>query len=139
MVKTTIGAAAREAGVGIETIRFYERKGLIVQPPRPAQGARDYGGETLGKLKFISGAKALGFSLSEIAELLDLQQAPYLNCRVVRACAGAKREDVQARIDALIRLRSTLDDLIAACPGDGGLEQCAILNTLNGLGAAGSA
>lgn len=136
MATATISAAAREAGVGIETIRFYERKGLIDQPPRPAQGARDYGGETLGRLKFISGAKELGFSLSEIAELLDLQQAPNPECRVVQACARAKREDVQARIDGLLRLRDNLDNLIAACPGDGGLEYCSILNAMNGVGKA---
>lgn len=136
MATTTISAAAREAGIGVETIRFYERKGLIDQPPRPVQGARDYGGETLGKLKFISGAKELGFSLAEVAELLDLQQAPNPSCRVVQGCARAKREDVQTRIEGLLRLRDTLDDLIAACPGNGGIEYCSILNAINGVGKA---
>lgn len=136
MKTVTISAAAREAGIGVETVRFYERKGLIDQPPRPHDGARDYGGETVRRLKFISGAKELGFSLDEIAELLALQSASDTGCQAVQARARAKRQDVQTRIDGLLRLRDDLDDLIAVCPGEGGLEKCSILGAMSGGGKA---
>ena len=133
---TTISQAARAAGVGVETIRFYERRGLIRQPPRPTGGgARDYGGETLERLRFIVGAKRLGFSLAEIAELLDLRAAPGAGCRSVQERAREKRADVQARIDGLTRLRDGLDALIDACPGRGDLSGCAILRAIEGGGA----
>lgn len=136
MTTMTISVAAREAGIGGETIRFYERKGLIDQPPRPADGARDYGGGSVGRLKFISRAKKLGFSLGEIAELLALRDASDTGCGTVQARARARRATVQARIDGLLRVRDDLDDLIAACPGEGGLERCSILGAMSGLGKA---
>lgn len=128
---TTISEAAGAAGVGVETIRFYERKGLIRQPPRPAGGgARDYGGATLARLRFIAGAKRLGFSLAEIGELLALREAPDAGCRSVQARARAKRADVQARIDGLTRIRDALDALIDACPGTGDLSGCSIMEAI---------
>lgn len=136
MATVTISAAAQEAGNGVETIRFYERRGLIDQPPRPRNGARDYGGETVSRLKFISGAKDLGFSLGEIAELLALRNVPDAGCRAVKARARAKRANVQTRIDGLRRILDELDDLIAVCPGEGGLEQCSILGAMSGRGKA---
>lgn len=127
---TSISQAARETGVGVETIRFYERKGLIAQPPRPARGARDYGGETLARLRFIAGGKGLGFSLAEIAELLALRDAPGSGCRTVRARTRAKRAEVQARIEGLERLRDALDAVLETCPGEGGLSGCSIMESM---------
>ena len=129
---TTISQAAKAAGIGVETIRFYERKGLIAQPPRPASGARDYGGETLARLRFITGAKRLGFSLAEISELLERRAAPDAGCRSVRARAREKRADVQARIDGLVRVRDALDALIESCPGEGDLAGCSIIEAIEG-------
>lgn len=129
---TSISQAAMAAGIGVETIRFYERKGLIAQPPRPTSGARDYGGETLARLRFITGAKRLGFSLAEIAELLDLRAAPDAGCRTVQSHALAKRVDVQARIDGLMRIRDALDALIETCPGEGDLAGCSIIGAIEG-------
>jgi len=133
---TPISQAARAVGMGVETIRFYERKGLIRQPPRPAGGARDYGGETLARLRFITGAKQLGFSLAEIAELLDLRDAPDAGCRLVQARARVKRTDVQARIEGLMRVRDALDALIETCPGEGDLSGCSIMEAIEGPGKA---
>lgn len=134
----TIGEAAKAAGVSVETIRFYERKALIRQPPQPVSGGlRDYGGDTLERLRFIAGAKRLGFSLAEIAELLALRSAPNAGCRAVQARARAKRADVQTKLEGLLRIRDVLDNLIAACPGAGGIEDCTILDALDGAGGAG--
>jgi len=133
---TTISEAAKATGIGIEAIRFYERKGLIRQPPRPTRGARNYGGETIARLRFITGAKRLGFSLAEIAELLDLRDAPDAGCRLVQARARVKRTDVQARIKGLMRVRDALDALIDTCPGEGDLSGCSIMEAIGGPGKA---
>ena len=126
-----IGQAARETGIGVETIRFYERKGLVTQPPRPIDGgARDYGGDTLWRLKFISGAKKLGFSLAEIAEILELRTVPNTECVAMQARARKKRDEIQDRIDGLVRLRNNPDELIAACPGRGGIQNCSIVGAI---------
>lgn len=133
---TTISEAAQAAGIGVETIRFYERKALIRKPPRPASGgARDYGGATLERLGFIVGAKRLGFSLAEIAELLALRAAPDTECLSFRERARTKRAEVQARIEGLARVREALDALIDACPGQGALSGCAILGAIEADGA----
>ena len=131
MENLTISQAAKAARMGVETIRFYERRGLIEQPPRPAcGGARDYGRETLARLLFIAGARELGFSLNEIGELMALGSRPGTSCASVRDKTRAKRVDVQVRIDRLIGLRDALDRLIASCPGEGELTECSILGAI---------
>lgn len=138
MTVLTIGKAAASAGIGVETIRFYERKGLIRQPPRPAAGGpRDYGGGTLRRLRFIAGAKRLGFSLAETAGLLALLEAPGASCRDVQSRAKAKRGEVQAKIEGLTRIRDSLDRLLGACPGKGSLADCAILEVIERAERAG--
>ncbi len=125
----TIGKAAREAGVGVETIRFYERKGLIEQPPKPeGSGFRDYPAETVQRIRFIRQAQELGFSLREIEDLLSLRADPKADCRDVRARATVKRDEVTRKIAQLERIRDALDELIAACPGRGALRACSILS-----------
>jgi len=127
-----IGEVARRAGVGVETVRFYERKGLIAQPPRPAAGGyRDYPAEAVHRIRFIRGAQKLGFSLDEIAALLDLETTPTAQCTDVRRRAEAKRREVQAKIDSLERIRAALDSLIDACPGAGPARVCSILEAIN--------
>ncbi len=131
----TIGTAAREAGVGVETIRFYERRGLIEQPLKPACGGfRVYSEETVHRVRFIRQAQELGFSLKEIDELLSLRADPAIDCSDVRARARAKLDEVNDKIARLNRIGDALDALIAACPGRGALRACSIMDALEGDG-----
>ena len=128
---TTIGKAAKQAGVGVETIRFYERKGLIAQPPKPAVGGfRDYPGETLARIRFIREAQELGFSLHEIAELLSLRADPKADCGAVQRRAEAKLAEVGKKIERLEEIGAALGSLIDACPGKGALGACSIIEAL---------
>ena len=126
----TIARAARAAGVGVETIRFYERRGLIVQPRKPASGFREYDADTVARIRFIRQAQELGFSLREIEELLNLRADPNADCSEVRAQAATKRNEVTQKIVDLKRIRAALDVLIAACPGKGAVTACSILDAL---------
>ena len=127
----TIGRAAQRAGVGVETVRFYERKGLIDQPARPEGGGfREYTAETVDHIRFIRQAQDLGFSLREIAELLSLRADPAADCAEVREQAAAKLEEVDRKVERLERIRAALEDLIAACPGRGALRACSIMEAL---------
>lgn len=127
----TISKAAHAAGVGVETVRFYERKGLIEQPQkRPGGVIRTYPPETIQRIRFIRQAQALGFSLREIDELLSLRADPGADASEVRARATAKLEDVKDRIDRLQRIRRALEVVISACPGQGELGRCSIMEVL---------
>jgi DNA-binding transcriptional MerR regulator len=127
----TIGLAARAAGVGVETIRFYERRGLIARPPKPSgAGIRRYAPETVQRVRFIRQAQHLGFVLREIQELLSLQANPAADCSDVRGRALAKIEEVNKRIAQLAEIRSALVRLLAACPGSGALGACSILEAM---------
>ena len=126
-----IGELAKAAHVGVETVRFYERQGLISQPPRPANnGFRSYLQETVSRIRFIRLAQELGFSLNGVEDLLSLRSEPGTDCGEVRQQALKKREDVDAKIERLMKIRATLDTLIDACPGKGTLEFCSILAAL---------
>jgi len=126
-----ISEAARAAGVGVETIRFYERKGLIVRPLRPAAGGfGSYPAETVARIRFIRQAQDIGFSLREIQELLSLQLDPGADCGDVRAHAQAKLDEVNRKITSLKRIKDALDVLIEGCPGEGALGKCSILAAL---------
>ena len=129
----TISKAATQAGIGIETVRFYERRGLIDQPLKPAAGGfRDYPPETVSRLRFIREAQELGFSLDEIADLLSLRADPKANCAQVQRRAEAKLAEVRRKIKRLQGIGTALDRLIAACPGKGALGACSIIETLEG-------
>ena len=131
MNELIIGKAAMRAGVGVETIRFYERKGLIEQPPKPLDtGFRVYPEETVQRIRFIRQAQEIGFSLREIDELLSLRADPAADCAHVRERAAAKLEEVERKIEQLGRIRSALNELIAACPGRGALRECSIMASL---------
>jgi MerR family mercuric resistance operon transcriptional regulator len=115
----------------VETIRFYERKGLIEQPPKPLDtGFRVYPEETVQRIRFIRQAQEIGFSLREIDELLSLRADPAADCAHVRERAAAKLEEVERKIEQLGRIRSALNELIAACPGRGALRECSIMASL---------
>ncbi|GHE03970.1 hypothetical protein U879_21160 [Defluviimonas sp. 20V17] len=130
MTGCSIGRAARATGVNVETIRFYERRGLVPQPPRPTQGYREYGAETIERIRFIRHAQQIGFSLNDIRELLALRTDPGSDCSEVRLRAVAKLGDVNAKICRLQQMRAALETLIAACPGQGAVGSCSILNEI---------
>ena len=131
MTELTISKAAKNAGVGVETIRFYERKGLIEQPLKPQDGGyRTYPIETVQRIKFVRQAQEIGFSLREIEELLSLRADPSADCSDVRERAVVRREGVDRKMEQLGRIRSALDELIAACPGRGALRACSIMESL---------
>ena len=127
-----ISAVARNTGVGVETVRFYERQGLIAQPPRPSDGGfRSYPPEVLERIRFIRQAQSLGFSLKEIDELLSLRADPSADCGDVRQRAQSKLEEVEEKIASLTTIRSALRGLIDACPGEGAARFCSILDSLD--------
>ena len=126
----TIGRVAHSAGLAIDTIRYYEREGLLEKPARTASGYLHYRPDVVALLRFIRQAKDLGFSLSEIKELLALRVAPGKSCADVRAHAEHKIADVDRRIASLKRVRGALARLASACSGKGPVSQCPILEAL---------
>lgn len=126
----TIGQVAKGAGVVVETIRYYERQGLIEPPPRRASGYRVYPESVIRRLLFIRRAKELGFSLREIKELLSLRQEPAATCSDVKERAQAKMADIEARINDLVKMKEALARLTETCPGKGPLSVCPILDAL---------
>ncbi|MET0225862.1 MAG: heavy metal-responsive transcriptional regulator [Dokdonella sp.] len=128
----TIGEIARRAGVGIDTVRYYERSELLPKPARRASGYREYAIADVRRLRFIRRAKEIGFSLDEIRELLALSSDRELGVRGIKARAQARLEETESRIRELQRVRAGLKALIAACPGHGSLERCPILAALAG-------
>ena len=126
----TIGKLAAQAGVAIDTVRYYERAGLLPEPPRRESGYREYPQETVKRLRFIRRAKALGFSLPEISELLSLS-APRADVRKVKTAAQLKLKLLDEKIAELTRVREGLQKLVKHCPGHGKADECPILNALN--------
>lgn len=125
-----IGELARRCDVAIDTIRFYERQGLLPAPERLASGYRHYRIPDIARLRFVRRAKVLGFTLDEIRELLALSDHRQDDMRDLKAAATAKLVDIDSRLAELARIRDGLHTLIEACPGHGALEQCPILNAL---------
>jgi MerR family mercuric resistance operon transcriptional regulator len=127
----TIGEVAKAADVSVETVRFYEREGLIPQPARRRSGYRQYGPDAVRRLRFIRRAKDLGFTLKEIGELLDLRVDPRRSCAEVRALAKAKMADVEAKMLDLARIQAALTDVVRTCRGKGPTSECPILDALD--------
>ena len=130
-----IGQLAKQAGVPIDTVRYYERNGLLPEPPRRESGYRDYATSDVERLRFVRRAKGLGFTLAEIRELLSLSAHRDHDMAAMKAAAATKLADVEHRIAELERMRAGLQALVAACPGHGELEACPILGALSGEGA----
>ena len=126
----TIGALATEASVNLETIRFYQRKGLMVEPERPSGGVRRYGAADLGRVRFIKSAQRLGFSLDEIAQLLKLEDGAH--CDEARAQAQHKLVDVRAKLADLQSIETALADLVDRCRAVRGQIRCPLIATLQG-------
>ncbi len=125
-----IGAVAKAAGIGIDAVRFYERRGLIPAPARQPSGYRVYSADVVLSLRFIRRAKDLGFSLKEISELLSLETAAEATAADVRKLAEAKLADMEQRIRALQRMRRALKKAVDGCPGQGPTSGCSILRSL---------
>lgn len=123
----TIGQVARQAGVGVETIRFYERQGLLKPPARRASGYRQYGPDAVEILRFTRRAKGLGFTLREIKGLLDLRINAAATRDEVRERAAAKIAEVEAKIADLQRIGDALRGLMRQCHGHGPATNCPIL------------
>lgn len=131
MGSLTIGQVARQAGVGVETIRFYEREGLIAEPARRESGYRQYGPEAVTRIRFVRHARDLGFSLKEIRELLELRVHPESSCADVRARVRSKIEDVESKMASLARMKAALARLELRCGGQGPTSDCPILEELD--------
>lgn len=124
----TIGQVARDAGVNLQTVRYYQRRGLIAQPPKPPAGYRRYPAATVERIRFIKRAQGLGFSLAEIGELLELGDG---RCDDVRRVAESQRALIAARIADLAAMRVTLDELIERCRHERHPGHCPLIETLS--------
>ncbi len=141
-VRLTIGALAQAADVGVETVRFYERKGLLPEPPRAPSGYRQYPRDSVDRLRFIRRAQRLGFSLHEISELLELRVDEVAACGTVEARAQEKLVEVAGKIAELRSIEAALVRLVAACEAREPTSDCPILEEfeqadINGEAAAG--
>ena len=125
-----IGKLASRGGVNVQTIRYYERSGLLPEPVRAASGYRLYADDTVRRLSFIKQAQLLGFSLSEVQELLALRMQPGITCADIRQRARRKIVAVDSKIDDLRRIKDALTRLAAACRGNGPTSDCPILEAL---------
>lgn len=127
-----IGEVAARAKVNKETVRYYEKRHLIPEPDRRRSGYRIFTQRHIDQIKFIKRAQELGFTLSEIKELLELRMDEHTTCSEIRNEAQEKYQDVVEKIEDLQRIKNTLIDLIDACSGDGPKGDCPILNALEG-------
>ena len=130
----TIGELSRRAGVNVQTVRYYERRGLLPEPDRTPSGYREYTGGTLDRLRFIRRAQELGFTLSEIGELLVLRLDPRTTAAAVKQRAEIKIADVDRRIHDLQHIKHALTHLAGQCHGGRGpAGDCPLLDALGPL------
>jgi MerR family mercuric resistance operon transcriptional regulator len=126
MKELTIGKLARAAGVNVETIRFYERRGLLSKPPKPEEGYRRYPIDAVKQVVFIKGAQKLGFSLKEIAVLISFGREDAVSCAEMQILANRKIAEIEQKIMALEAMKASLEELARECPGAGDLSLCPI-------------
>ncbi|TAJ22564.1 MAG: Hg(II)-responsive transcriptional regulator [Rugosibacter sp.] len=126
----TIGAFAKAAGVNVETIRFYQRKGLLPEPDKPYGSIRRYGEADVTRVRFVKSAQRLGFSLDEIAELLKLDDGTH--CDEARHLAEHKLQDVREKMADLARMETVLSELVCACHARQGNVSCPLIASLQG-------
>lgn len=126
----TIGALAAEAGVHVETIRFYQRRRLLPEPARPYGGIRRYGPAEVSRLRFIKAAQRIGFTLDEIAQLLQLEDGTH--CSQARTIAEHKLTDVRHRLEDLQRIETALAQLVKRCAAGRGKVTCPLIASLQG-------
>ena len=130
MTELRTGELAKRAGVNVESLRFYEREGLLPEPPRRPSGYRRYPTNAVGRVRFIKRAQELGFSLAEIRELLVIGTDPGGTCGEVKAHVETKIGAVQQKIADLQRIERALRDLAERCPERAASDQCPILQSL---------
>ncbi len=126
----TIGQVARHLNVNVETIRYYERIGLVARPERVESGFRRYPHMTVERIRFIRKAKDLGFSLKEISELLSLRVDPTGSCGDVRKKAERKITEIETKIDGLKKMKTALNRLVARCDASKPTGECPILESI---------
>ena len=124
----TIGTLARTARVNVETIRYYQRRGLVPEPVKPLGGIRHYAREHAQRLRFIKEAQRLGFSLEEVGDLLSLEDG--LHCHDVEIIAGHKLATVRERIAQLRKIETVLAALVGKCRGNQGKLRCPLISSL---------
>jgi MerR family mercuric resistance operon transcriptional regulator len=134
MERLTIGEVAKQAQVQVETLRYYERTGLIASPPRSESNYRLYPQETVRRVQFIKRAQELGFSLKEIMELLALRATPETPCADIRQRASDKITAIEGKIQALTAMKYALAKLVEECSGQGEITDCPILAALDTVG-----
>lgn len=128
----TIGEVSKLTGIGVEAIRFYERKGILKKPRRALSGYRQYTEEVVRRLEFIQAAKELGFSLTEISDLLSLRADPRKSCSSVKKKAEEKISDISEKIKTLQSMKRALVRLSKACSdGKASTIDCPILDALD--------
>ena len=130
MKSLTIGRLAKQAGVNLETVRFYERRGLLARPPRSAAGYRLFPTDAARRLRFIRRAQELGFSLTEIGELLSLRVSRHTTSADIRTRAEAKIANIETKIRSLESMKKTLKKLTRVCDGCAPIGECPILESL---------
>jgi MerR family transcriptional regulator, copper efflux regulator len=131
MSSLTIGQLAKAAAVNVETIRFYERTGIIPTPPRRRSGYRQYPPEFVRRIRFIKRTQELGFSLKETVELLSLRVDSQTVCADVKLLAEAKVKDIEQKIQTLQRMKQILTELLAHCNSQEPTSACPMLAALD--------
>ncbi|MGD9693840.1 MAG: Hg(II)-responsive transcriptional regulator [Lautropia sp.] len=126
----TIGAFAKAAEVNVETIRFYQRKGLLLAPDRPYGSIRRYGRADVARVKFVKSAQRLGFSLDEIGELLKLEDGTH--CSEAAKLGALRLADVRTRLTDLMRMETALSKLVDECCARHGHVACPLIDALHG-------
>jgi MerR family transcriptional regulator, mercuric resistance operon regulatory protein len=132
-VALTIGQLAREAGVNVETVRFYQRRGLLPEPDRPTGGIRRYASIDTERIRFIKAAQRLGFSLDDVEELLRLEDGTH--CSQARQLAERKLAEIRSKIDDLRRIESALDGMVGRCRAARGKVSCPLIASVHRAGA----
>jgi Hg(II)-responsive transcriptional regulator len=125
-----IGSVAEAAGVEVSTVRYYERRGLLAEPPRTESGYRQYDEAVIDRIRFVRQAQDLGFTLEEIEELLALRVEDPSSCGLVEEATRAKLRSVDAKIRELRRLRGVLARLVRTCEAKQSTEECPVLGML---------
>ncbi len=123
----TISKLAKEAGVGVETIRFYERKKLLKQPSPTRSSFREYRQEDIGRIRFIKRAQEIGFTLAEVAEIVGLEENPRVRCFDLKKRVDHKLHEVEKKIEDLLQMKKSLKRLSSACEkGSASVKECKV-------------
>jgi MerR family mercuric resistance operon transcriptional regulator len=130
MTLLTIGKIAKQTGVTVEAVRFYEKQGLIAEPQRTESGYRQYPPDTIKRVHFIQRAKEAGFTLKDIGELLKLRREPGTTCTDIKLRALEKINEVDQKIKDLQRIKESLEQMVLRCSDTEELDECPILETL---------